>query len=406
MSEWTEKRLGEMIDINPLVKLKKGGVYPFIDIDKVEKQYKNVSNMKERFFGGQSGARFQTGDTIFARITPCLENRKIAQVKLSGSDIGFGSTEFFVFRNKEGRTDPDFVYYFVSSDWVVLPAINSMTGASGRQRADRHFVERLKIKFPPLSAQTRIAEILSAYDDAIENNNHRIEILESTAREIYKEWFVRFRFPGHEKTKFVNGLPTGWEVVLMGSIINITSSKRSYDSERVETGIPLYRSKEIIQIKNGEAITEPLFISEEWYSMVREKFGVPQENDILITSRGTIGISFLVDKRVFYFSDGNLSWFQSCKKPELALYIYLWLNSPHGQSAALSSTIGTSQSALPIEKLKRLKILKPDKTVLSAFYDKVMTLVEQKRALQAKSQNLAKQRDMLLPRLMSRKMEV
>lgn len=401
MSEWTEKMLGEMITVNPPVKLEKGKEYPFIDIDKVERQYKLVSNAEKRIFDGQGGSRFQTGDTVFSRITPCLENRKIAQVKLNGADKGFGSTEFFVFRNKNGLTDPAFVYYLVSSDGVVLPAINSMTGASGRQRADRCFVERLKINFPPLPIQSRIASILSAYDDAIENNTRRIALLEKASRELYREWFVRFRFPGYERARFVNGVPEGWEVVLLGDIVNITSSKRIYMSDYVDDGIPFYRSKEVIQSANGETLTEPLFISAQKYNELKDKFGAPCENDILITSVGTIGVSFLVDKRVFYFKDGNLTWLQSGTTPDLALYLFLWLNSDIGQSSLLSSTIGTSQSALTIENLKRIKLVKPDNTVLLAFYNKAMIFVELKRNLQAQSSNLSRQRDLLLPRLMT-----
>jgi type I restriction enzyme S subunit len=406
MSKYVEKRLGEMIDVNPVVKLTKGETYPFIDIDKVERQNKFVTNEDMRIFDGQGGSKFQNGDTVFSRITPCLENRKIAKVKLNHyTDVGFGSTEFFIFRGKKKLCNNDFAHYLVSSDWVVLPAINSMTGASGRQRADRKFIERLMLKFPDYPTQTRIAEILSAYDDAIENNNRRIAILEKAAEELYKEWFVRFRFPGYKNAKFVNGLPEGWEVERLG-IVNITSSKRIYMSDYVDEGIPFYRSKEVIQSVNGEALSEPLFISTEKYKELKEKFGVPCKNDILITSVGTIGVSFLVDDRIFYFKDGNLTWLQSGTTPKLALYIFLWLNSDIGKSTLLSPKIGTSQSALTIENLKRLKFLKPNDIVLESFYNMVMPLVEQKRTLQSQSQNLVRQRDLLLPRLMSGKLEM
>ena len=405
MSEWVEKPLGEMIDVNPAVKLIKGEAYPFIDIDKVERQNKTVTNIETRVFDGQGGSRFENGDTVFSRITPCLENRKIAKVKID-NNMGFGSTEFFVFRGKRGICNNDFAHYLVSSDWVVLPAINSMTGASGRQRADRKFVGNIKIKFPDLPTQTIIADILSAYDDAIENNNRRITLLEKAARELYREWFVRFRFPGYEGARFVNGLPEGWEVKRLGDMVNITSSKRIYLSDYVEDGIPFYRSKEVIQSANGDVLTEPLYISVDKYTELKDKFGAPCENDILITSVGTIGVSLLVDKCIFYFKDGNLTWLQSGTKPEFALYTFLWLNSDIGKGALLSSAIGTSQSALTIENLKRIKLIKPSDTVLSEFYGSVMPLVELKRALQAQSQNLACQRDLFLPRLMSGKLEV
>ena len=136
MSEWAEKRLEEIVEVNPAVKLTKGVLYPFIDIDKVSPSLRSVINGECKIYDGQSCSKFCNGDTVFSRITPCLENRKIAKVDINGQ-AAFGSTEFYVFRAKEGKSDESFVYYLTSSDAVVLPAINSMTGASGRQRADK-----------------------------------------------------------------------------------------------------------------------------------------------------------------------------------------------------------------------------------------------------------------------------
>lgn len=210
MSKWEEKRLEDIIDVNPPVKLKKGESYPFIDIDKVSPTRRSVTNEDVKIYDGQSSSKFCDGDTVFSRITPCLENRKIAKVAIS-SDAAFGSTEFYVFRAKKAKADARFTYYLTSSDAVVLPAINSMTGASGRQRADKRFIQRLKLNLPDLPTQERIADILSAYDDLIETNSRRIELLEQAAQELYKEWFVRFRFPEYENVKFENSLPEGWE---------------------------------------------------------------------------------------------------------------------------------------------------------------------------------------------------
>jgi type I restriction enzyme S subunit len=299
---------------------------------------------------------------------------------------------------------PEFARYYLRSPYFRACMYERMTGDI-RYNISNSGLGGVIVYLPKISTQIRIADILSTYDDAIENNNRRITLLEKAARELYCEWFVRFRFPGHEEAEFVNGLPKGWEVVPLGDMVNITSSKRSYDRERVDAGIPLYRSKEIIQLENGEEITEPLFISIGWFEKIRERFGAPQENDILITSRGTIGVSFLVDKRVFYFSDGNLTWLQSGKTPELALFVYLWLGSPIGQATIQAVAIGTSQKALPIENLKRIKLIKPNSEIISAFFDVAMSFIEQKRILQTQSQNLARQRDLLLPRLMSGKLD-
>ncbi|MGN0349266.1 MAG: restriction endonuclease subunit S [Roseburia sp.] len=405
MSKWEEKRLEDIIDVNPPVKLKKGESYPFIDIDKVSPTRRSVTNEDVKVYDGQSSSKFCDGDTVFSRITPCLENRKIAKVAIDG-DAAFGSTEFYVFRAKKKKADARFTYYLTSSDAVVLPAINSMTGASGRQRADKRFIQRLKLNLPDLPTQERIADILSAYDDLIEANNRRIELLEQTAQELYKEWFVRFRFPRHEDAAFENGLPEGWQIKRIGDLFDITSSKRVYLADYVDDGVPFYRSKEIIQLSQGQAITEPLYISNEAFRNFKNKFGAPEKNDILITSVGTIGVSYLVDGHKFYFKDGNLTWIKSSSDKMLSLYLFQWLNSQGGKQQLLQSTIGTSQSALTIENLKKTKLLVPTKEIVEDYFNKTHAMLEQKRALQLNNQNLAAQRDMLLPRLMSGKLEV
>lgn len=237
MSKWEEKRLEDIIDVNPPVKLKKGESYPFIDIDKVSPTRRSVTNEEVKVYDGQSSSKFCDGDTVFSRITPCLENRKIAKVAIEG-DAAFGSTEFYVFRAKKKKADARFTYYLASSDAVVLPAINIMTGASGRQRADKRFIQRLKLNLPDLPTQERIADILSAYDDLIEVNNRRIELLEQAAQELYKEWFVRFRFPGYENAKFEDGIPEGWKIKRINEFCYVTDG--THDTPKpVDIGVPL-----------------------------------------------------------------------------------------------------------------------------------------------------------------------
>ena len=314
------------------------------------------------------------------------------------------STGFAVLRAKQG-VDSRFVYYLMTEnsfvDYLTLVAKGSAYPA-----VDANDFNRAKVIIPDLPTQTRIADILSAYDDLIENNNRRIALLEQSAQELYKEWFVRFRFPGYEKVKFENGLPKGWEIKKIGELFEVTSSKRVYQSDYVNEGVPFYRSKEIIQLAQGQAISEPLFISKVAFNNFKNKYGSPKKNDILITSVGTIGVSYLVDEHDFYFKDGNLTWIRSGSNPILALYLFQWLNLRDGKQQLLQSTIGTSQSALTIENLKKIKVVVPDSDLAEKYYAKAQTMIEEKRALQQKNQNLMAQRDLLLPRLMSGKLEV
>lgn len=284
--------------------------------------------------------------------------------------------------------------------------VKNYIGGSAQPGMNPKAFGRFEVPYVEYDKQKRIAEILSAYDDLIENNNRRIALLEKAAQELYKEWFVRFRFSGYENVKFENGLPEGWKLKKIGDIFDVTSSKRVFLSDYVEEGVPFYRSKEIIQLSQGKTLTEPLYISNEAYTYFNDKFGSPQKNDILITSVGTIGVSYLVDGHKFYFKDGNLTWIKSGTNPVLAFFIFRWLNSPQGKQQLLQSTIGTSQSALTIENLKNIKILVPCEMIIQKYYDLAYVMAEEKRILEWKNKNLAKQRDLLLPRLMSGNLEV
>lgn len=399
MSKWEEKRLEEIIDVNPPVKLKKGESYPFIDIDKVSPTRRSVTNEEVKVYDGQSSSKFCDGDTVFSRITPCLENRKIAKVSING-DAAFGSTEFYVFRAKKKKADARFTYYLASSDAVVLPAINSMTGASGRQRADKRFIQRLKLNLPDLPTQECIADILSAYDDLIEANNRRIELLEQTAQELYKEWFVRFRFPGHENVEFENGLPEGWKIKRMNEFCYVTDG--THDTPKpVDVGVPLVTGR---CISSGFVDFDAAYnISEADHEGIKKRSGL-KSGDILFSNIGTVGNCCIVDYDR-EFSVKNVIIFKPETMSDTA-YLYYWMTSSTMQEIFGAQTNGASQQFVGLTFMRRYKLLVPQDDILEAFVDKVLPIVEQKRLLHQKNLNLAAQRDMLLPRLMSGKLEV
>ena len=168
MGEWLEKRMDEIVDFNPRESIQKGATAKKIAMDKLQPFCRDVPGYEMEAFSG--GTKFRNGDTIMARITPCLENGKTAKVDvLDEEEIGFGSTEYIVFRAKEGN-DPDFIYYLVTSPVVREPAIKSMVGSSGRQRVQTDVVQRLKVRVPDLEGQRAIASVLKALDDKIAAN--------------------------------------------------------------------------------------------------------------------------------------------------------------------------------------------------------------------------------------------
>ena len=163
-------KLEEMIYFNPKETLKKGSIAKKISMDKLQPFCRDIQEFEIAKYSG--GTKFRKNDTIMARITPCLENGKTAKVNiLEDNEIGFGSTEFIVFRAKEELIDPDYLYYLVCSPIIRDIAIKSMVGSSGRQRVQLDVLKNLEYDFPSLEKQKKIGRILKAFDDKIELNN-------------------------------------------------------------------------------------------------------------------------------------------------------------------------------------------------------------------------------------------
>ena len=166
----TKAALIDFIDVNPKETITKGHLYKKIGMDKLSPFCRDISEYEISKFNG--GTKFRNRDTIMARITPCLENGKTAMVNiLEENEIGFGSTEYIVFRAKKGLTIPDYVYYLVTSPVIRNPAIKSMVGSSGRQRVQTNVIENLKISFPSIAEQKKISNMLKLLDDKIAINN-------------------------------------------------------------------------------------------------------------------------------------------------------------------------------------------------------------------------------------------
>lgn len=188
-SEWRIMRAEEFIDFNPRLSIKKGEIATKISMDKLQPFTKQIPETGKASFTG--GAKFCNGDTIMARITPCLENGKTAFVDiLADEEVAFGSTEFIVMRAKKGISDPQFVYYLAISPDFRQIAIQSMVGSSGRQRVQQDVLNNVEIAVPALEEQERIGSFLKRLDDKIALNNKINENLEQQAQALFRKWFI------------------------------------------------------------------------------------------------------------------------------------------------------------------------------------------------------------------------
>jgi len=222
MGEWLEKRMDEIADFNPRESLPKGTIAKKIAMDKLQPFCRDVPSFEMEAFSG--GTKFRNGDTIMARITPCLENGKTAMVDvLDDNEVGFGSTEYIVFRAKEGN-DPDFVYYLVTSPEVREPAIKSMVGSSGRQRVQTDVVQGLKVRVPDLEGQRAIAGMLKILDDKIAANRRVNENLQEQAQAIYQHMII-------------NNADDSWTPVVLSDIATITMGQSPKGDTYNEDGV-------------------------------------------------------------------------------------------------------------------------------------------------------------------------
>lgn len=250
----------------------------------------------------------------------------------------------------------------------------------------------IEIEIPDIKTQREIAQILTTLDDKIELNLQMSQTLEEMAQAIFKKWCV-----------VDEGIvPKGWTWKKLYDIADVSSSKRIFREEYTLNGIPFYRGKEVTQLSNGESISTELFISNERYNEIKEKFGVPQIGDILITSVGTIGSIWLVDNDLpFYFKDGNVTWIKDYKTEINGAFVYQWLQTKEAKEQIKSVTIGSTQQALTISALKGLDILIPDKETVSKVCLQLETINAKRISNINQFQTLTQTRDTLLPKLMS-----
>ena len=192
MSEWKEVRLGDFMEFNPKESLKKGTLAKKVTMDMLVPHSRDINSYVVEPYSG--GAKFRNGDTIMARITPCLENGKHAFVSfLDDKEVAYGSTEYIVIRGKDGVSDNLFVYYLTHSPLFKATAIKSMVGSSGRQRAQVEVLQNLIMPVPnTINEQVYLASILSSLDSKIENNRKICANLEAQAQALFKHWFIDF----------------------------------------------------------------------------------------------------------------------------------------------------------------------------------------------------------------------
>ena len=244
MNHFKKQQIQHIADFNPREQLAKGALAKSVPMAMLKEFQRQITGYEIKAFNG--GAKFRNGDTLLAKITPCLENGKTAFVDiLDDGEVAFGSTEFIVLRAKN-ETNPEFLYYFAISPDFRKRAIECMEGTSGRQRVNENALKTLELPIPEPQTQQSIAAVLSALDKKIALNKQINVRLEEMAKTLYDYWFVQFDFPDAEGKPYKSSggemvfdetlkreIPKGWEVKSLGNLAEIVggSTPSTADSD-------------------------------------------------------------------------------------------------------------------------------------------------------------------------------
>ena len=384
MAKWFEKRLDEIAEFNPRESLKKGSIAKKISMDKLQPFCRDVPGVELEPYSG--GTKFRNGDTIMARITPCLENGKTAKVSvLENGEVGFGSTEYIVFRAKDG-CDPDFLYYLVTSPIVRGPAIKSMVGSSGRQRVQTDVVQKLMVKVPDLGAQKTISGILKSLDDKIaanrKINDNLYEMVNAYYTSLFKDVECEMTTIGNYAERiYSGGTPTTSNAAYWGGTFGWFSSGETRNRFVIST------EKSITQTGIDNSSTK-----------------LASKHDIVMASAGqgfTRGQTsmLLIDTYV------NQSVIVIHADRNILPYLFWNLANRYEELRAISDS-SSIRGSLTTKMIAAFEIHLANNDVIQTFSDFAWAVIPQIENNLLENERLAALRDSLLPKLMSGELDV
>ncbi len=388
-------RLGDIIEFNPKEKLSKGKKYKKISMEMLQPYKKYIENYTEEEYKG--GSKFRNGDTLLARITPCLENGKTAQVnELEENEIGFGSTEFIVMRAKIERSDKDFIYYLSINKEFRNIAIKSMTGTSGRQRAQVDVLKDTIMDLPEYNEQVKIAKILSSIDKKIQLNN-------KINNNLYKLLEIMFRECFGNKKEDDN-----WEKIMLKDLISVRGGlayKASLLSDNIDDNI-------LVSMGNVELNTIFNFSNLKYYKENVENKYLGNVGDLFICTRdvtqkrnqlGCPGIipKLFKDRKVIIGT--NLYIVNILNSNEnIKNFLYLLMNSSEYRERIIGSAKGTAVLMITKDDILNFEFYFPkDKKILDNFNNKVTPIFEKIENIIIENDRLSNLRNTLLPKLMN-----
>ncbi len=390
------KRIGEIAKVKGGKRLPKGmevqdeeTVHPYLRVvdfgpDGIDRS--NIKFISQEAF--EQVSRYTiSSDDIYISIAGTIGRVGIIPNDLSGANLTENAAKITEIRP---NVDKHYLMYFLQSA-AGRGALQNKAGGTSQPKLALFRIEEIEFPCPPLYDQNKISSILSVYDDLIENNRRRMALLEEEARLIYREWFVRLRFPGHENTRIVDGTPAGWERKRLGEMAYITmgqSPESTYYNEHGE-GLPFHQ---------GVTDFGDRFVSHRVYCTALNH--IAEAGDILCSVRAPVGrLNVTLDRIVI---GRGLAALRS--KTENQSFLFQQLRAHFFKEDLIGS--GAIFLSVTRKEFESQELLDPPDRLKRVFEDAIVPCDEQLRVLHLQNQKLRAARDLLLPRLMSGEIEV
>lgn len=375
--------------------LSRDRIFPLV-IDTDKQKYVSDETYKNWFRSGHP----TQGDILVSTVGT------IAQWNLMPANADYCIAQNIVaLRPDQSKVAPKFLIYYFNQNKFISQVKGLAIGAAQPSVKLPHLLN-LEVDLPPLETQRRIASILSSFDEKIENNNRIIIALETMAQGIFKEWFVKFRFPGYKKMKFVDSetgkIPKGWEVKRLDEIADV-SIGRTPPREQTQWFTKTPHGMKWISIRDLGQVDKYIFDTAE--SLTEEaikKFNIPviPSGTIVISFKLTLGKMAITTERMT--SNEAIAHLVLNKGHNVPIeYLFMFLKRIDLGNLGSTSSIGT---AINSKTVKRIEVIVPDKIIVRKFEDTCGKIFAQMKSIAGENQKLILARDSLLPKLMSGKL--
>ncbi len=445
--------LDDLVDFSPKRSIKKGVIAPFVAMADIPVHSKSIGRISEREFKG-GGSRFSNGDTLFARITPCLENGKTGKVSgLQDGTVAHGSTEFIVMAAKYPKFDQNFIYYLARLPEFRKYAESRMEGTSGRQRVSWQSIAAYEFSYPPKEERKIIGEFLCILDDKIELNSKMNATLESMAQAMFKSWFVDFDpvidnalaagnpipellhtkaetrkalgdkrkpLPDTIKKQFpscfvfseeMGWIPEGWAVKQLPELAEFQNGFAFYTVGYSETG---YKVVDLANISSSGKFIEThrdKFVSSEVYHLPKHEQHHLHKNDLVMAmtdmtqAMGILGKCGVIKESDRFILNQRIGRIRARKGVNVN-FLFTYFNSSSQIDFLQRRALGTVQKYVNTNHIKEMCFTIPDQRIMDYFGENADALYSKISSHDNQIIILSGLRDTLLPQLLSGQLRI